>query len=191
MITVGPSQQSQAKRKGGIYQPNPRPSKKLQMCWVEIPPRKKHPAPARSKPPSTDEATTAPVVKDEPDQEMINALAVIGNVSRGAPQPAARNTTRFLTYSGLRPFLQSSTKPDKKALDDVSVYTRLSKIGLETFPITIEEEIKDFAVGRIFLSQHFGGSPVGTFPTTKEERILQHGFDNLMYANTVSRWKLL
>lgn len=85
--------------------------------------------------------------------------------------------------------MQTSLKKDKKSLDDVSVFTRLSRIGLEIFPITIEDEIKWFSVGRIFLSQHFGGTSRGTFPTIKEERVQKHGFDNLMYASLVSTQK--
>ena len=62
-------------------------------------------------------------------------------------------------------------KKSKVALDDVSIFTRLSRIGLELFPITIEDEIKEFSVRRPFLSHHFGGSAVGTFPVIKKDRV--------------------
>lgn len=71
-------------------------------------------------------------------------------------------------------------------MNDVSVFTRLSKIGLEIFPITVADEIKNFIVGRILLSQHFGGTSRGPFPRVMEERVRGHGFDNFMYANLVS-----
>jgi hypothetical protein len=71
-------------------------------------------------------------------------------------------------------------------LDSVSVFTRLSRIGLEIFPITIEDEIRDFSISRVLISQHFGGTARGTFPAIKKERVQQHGFDNFMCANLVS-----
>jgi len=78
-------------------------------------------------------------------------------------------------------------KKDKKALDDVTVFTRLSKIGLEIFPITIEDEIKEFSVSRVkFLSTYFGGSSVDTFPSIKQDRVQKHGFDKFMCINLVS-----
>lgn len=76
-------------------------------------------------------------------------------------------------------------KKDKKALDDVSVFTRLSKIGLEIFPITIEDEIKKFLVRRSFLSAHFGGSRVDIRPTISQDNRRKHGFDNFMYIGLV------
>lgn len=77
-------------------------------------------------------------------------------------------------------------KKDKKALDDVSVYTRLSRVGLELFPISIEDEIKEVSVSRILLSMKFGGSAVETFPGIKEQRLRKHGFDRFMCINLVS-----
>ena len=81
---------------------------------------------------------------------------------------------------------QTNVKKDKKSLDDISVFTRLAKIGLEVFPIAVADEIKGFTVGRLLLSQHFGGASRGPFPHVKEERVQKHGFDNFMYANLVS-----
>jgi hypothetical protein len=69
----------------------------------------------------------------------------------------------------------------------VSVFTRLSRVGLEIFPITIEDEIKQFSVSRLdFLSPHFGGNAVQTHPPISEEKLQKHGFDNFMYAQLVS-----
>ena len=71
-------------------------------------------------------------------------------------------------------------------MDDVSVYTRLSKIGLDIFPITIEDGVKDFSVSRLFLSKHFGGSAVDAFPRIKAKRFKEHGFGKFMYIPLVS-----
>ena len=86
-----------------------------------------------------------------------------------------------------RVFLQAGIKPDKKSLDDVSVFTRLSRVGLAIFPITIENKIKDLSVSRMwYLSGHFGGGPVGTFPIIGKEKLEKHGFDHFMYLPLVS-----
>lgn len=82
--------------------------------------------------------------------------------------------------------LQTSLKKEKKSFDDVSVFTRLSRIGLEIFPITLEDKIKGFLVGRFFLSRNFGGNPAEVFPAIEKERLQDHGFDNFMYCTLVS-----
>ncbi|KAF9646510.1 hypothetical protein BDM02DRAFT_3099721, partial [Thelephora ganbajun] len=51
------------------------------------------------------------------------------------------------------------------------------------FPITIEDEIKELSVSRLFLSKYFGGSAVATFPKLLEDNIQRHGFDNFMCIN--------
>lgn len=71
-------------------------------------------------------------------------------------------------------------------MDDISVYTRLSKIGLDVFPITIEDKIKEFSTSRRFLSKHFGGSAVRAFPNIDQEKSAKHGFDKFMYIPLVS-----
>ena len=82
---------------------------------------------------------------------------------------------------------QTKIKPDKKSLDDVSVFTRLSRVGLEIFPVTIEDKIKELSVSRMwFLAPHFGGSAVQTHPRIGKKKLQQHGFDNFMYATLVS-----
>lgn len=68
----------------------------------------------------------------------------------------------------------------------MSVFTRLSKIGLDVFPITIEDEIKQLSVTRALLSKEFGGSAMATFPTIDKEKSLQHGFDKFMCISMVS-----
>jgi len=83
--------------------------------------------------------------------------------------------------------LQTSFKRYGKALDDVTVFTRLSKIGLEIFPITIEDEIKEFSITRGLLSKHFGGGRVATFPEIRQwDESQEHGFDKWMCINLVS-----
>ena len=77
------------------------------------------------------------------------------------------------------PLFQTSSEKTEKVLDDVSVFTRLSKIGLEIFPITIEDELKELAVARILISKTFGGSAVDVFPDISEKRLEEHGFGNL------------
>ena len=86
VIMVDPPQQSPDKRKAGRDQPSPRPTKR-QTFWVEVPPhpkRKMVPSAPVKQEPSTPEDTIMPAtasgVKEEPDQEMANALAVIRNV---------------------------------------------------------------------------------------------------------------
>lgn len=69
----------------------------------------------------------------------------------------------------------------------MSVFTRLSRVGLEIFPIAIEDEIKQFSVSRLdFLSPHFGGNAVQSHPLLSEKNLQKHGFDNFMYAKLVS-----
>jgi len=87
VIIVDPPRQSPSKRKAGRDQPSPRPTKR-QSFWVEVPPypkRKGVPAAPAKQELSTPEdvavPATAPGVKEEPDQEMTNALAVIRKVS--------------------------------------------------------------------------------------------------------------
>jgi len=88
VIIVDLPQQPLGKRKVGDGQPNPRPPKR-QSFWVEVPhrPKKKKvlSAPMKGEE-STPEvaiqvADTVPAVKEEFDQEMANALAVIRSVS--------------------------------------------------------------------------------------------------------------
>jgi len=74
-----------------------------------------------------------------------------------------------------------------KSLDDTSVFTRLSRVGLEIFPITIEDEVKEFLVSRTsFLSPYFGGSSVSTLPTISSDNVAKRGYDNFMYISLVS-----
>jgi len=87
------------------------------------------------------------------------------------------------------PLLQTSSEENKKILDDVSVFTRLSKVGLGIFPITIEEEIKELAVARLLISKTFGGNTVQAFPDIGEESLEGHGFDNFMCISLVSTQK--
>lgn len=97
VIIVDPPQQQSGKRKFGDDQPSPRPPKR-QPFWVEVPPRSKKRV--SSAPVKTEESTpevaiqvtlTAPAVKEESDQEVANALAVVRNVCLNlSPQNAAR-----------------------------------------------------------------------------------------------------
>ena len=186
VIIVDSVRQSPGKRKGGSGQPSPRP-KKRQTFWVEVPPRPKRvpSVPAKREPPSPKVVMNGEgaslVVKQEPDQEASNALSIIRNVrSFGFSPRTPWNVT-------VPVFLQAKLKPDKKSLDNVSVFTRLSRVGLEIFPTTIEDEIKELSVSRPkILSKYFGGSPVGTHPQVKEEKFKQHGFGNFMYIKMVS-----
>lgn len=78
------ARRSPNKRKSEGDQPSPRAVKR-QSFWVEIPPRPKKVAPVsvKSEPPAPDDIqpiTTAPVVKEEPDEELANALAAIRDV---------------------------------------------------------------------------------------------------------------
>ena len=89
MIIVDLLQKSQGKRKGGVDQPSTQPRKK-QAFWVEVPsPPKRSGKPMPVKLEHTDSesdddlqvAATTSAVKDEPDLEIVNALAVIRSVS--------------------------------------------------------------------------------------------------------------
>ena len=88
IIMVDSLRRSPAKNEGGSNQTNTRPEKR-QICWVEIPPRPKRKRVSselvKSEPLSPDSTiqviAAAPAVKEEPDQEMANTLAVIRNVS--------------------------------------------------------------------------------------------------------------
>jgi len=99
VIIVDPPQQPSGKRKVGDDQPSPRPPKR-QPFWVEVPPRSKRKR-VSSAPVKTEESTpevaiqvtlTAPAVKEEPDQEVANALAAVRNVclNLNLPQNTAR-----------------------------------------------------------------------------------------------------
>lgn len=88
VIIVDPPRPSPGKRKIGENQQNPRPPKR-QMFWVEVPPhpkRKPKVTSARveeSASGSSMQATgTAPLVKEDPDQEMKEMLAAIKNASQ-------------------------------------------------------------------------------------------------------------
>jgi len=87
VIIVDPPQQSPGKRKAGRDQPSPPPTKR-QSFWVEVPPHPKRKgvpsAPVKQEPSTPEDVAglaTIPGVKEEPDQEMANALAVIRKVS--------------------------------------------------------------------------------------------------------------
>jgi hypothetical protein len=85
-IIVDPVQHSANKRKGRSGQSSPRPAKR-QTVWVEVPPRPKRvpSASVKLERPTQDDIhsiATAPIVKEEPDEEFASALATIRNVSR-------------------------------------------------------------------------------------------------------------
>jgi len=85
VIMVDSVQQTRGKRKNDGDQPNPRPAKR-QSFWVEVPPRHKTLSVSVKVEPSNPEVTieaegTTPTPKQEPDQELTDALAVIRNVS--------------------------------------------------------------------------------------------------------------
>ena len=91
VIIVDSPHQSLGKRKGGGDQPSLRPTKR-KTFWVEVPPLPKWrrvlstlvvPG-SESNPNGTSQViATAPTVKEEPDQEIANALAVVRNVRWG------------------------------------------------------------------------------------------------------------
>ena len=192
VVIVDSPQQSPGKRKVGDDQSSPRPQKR-QTFWVEISPRSKRKkvlsalVKAEESTPEVVMQVTAtiPAIEEEPDQETADALTVMRNVCYSIFLKMPRNNSRPAF-----PLLQTSSKKDNKSLDDVSVFTRLSRIGLEIFPITVEDEVKGFSVARALLSAHFGGSSRGAFPNIKKEKVKKHGFDNLMYANLVSTQNL-
>ena len=86
VVMVNPVRSSPGKRKGEDNQSNPRPAKRPTF-WVAVPPRRKRALSAsvkreQSSPEAAIEVEDATVVpKQEPDQELANALAVIRNVS--------------------------------------------------------------------------------------------------------------
>ena len=86
VIIVDSVQRSPGKRKGEGDQSNPRPTKR-QIFWVEVPPRRKRvPSVSVKWEPSSPEVAVKPegaasTVKQEPNQEVSNALSVIRNVS--------------------------------------------------------------------------------------------------------------
>ena len=84
MIMVDSVPQSPGKRKGEGDGSSPRPAKR-QSFWVQVPPRPKRTLPdsVKSELQSPDDTiqAPAPAVKEDPDQEMSAALAVIRNVS--------------------------------------------------------------------------------------------------------------
>ena len=100
VIIVDPPRCSPGKRKVEEGQQNPRPRKR-QIFWVEVPPHpKRKPLPAsvkveESTPEVTMQATgTIPVVKEEPDQEMNDALAVLRNVGQSFNFDLSQNIMR-------------------------------------------------------------------------------------------------
>src|ERR1700753_2759204 len=89
VIIVDLLQKSQGKRKGGMDQPSTQPRKK-QAFWVEVPSlpkRRGKPVPIKLEDTDSESdddpqvAATASAVKDEPDLEIVTALAVIRSVS--------------------------------------------------------------------------------------------------------------
>jgi len=61
------------------------------------------------------------------------------------------------------------------------------KVGLEIFPVTIEDEVKEFSVPRQgFLSQYFGGNAMSTRPSISPKMLARRGYDNFMYIKLVS-----
>jgi len=178
---------SPGKRKGEGDQPNPRPAKRP-TCWVAVPPRRKRALSVsvkqeQSSPEAAEVEDATVVPKQEPDQEASNALSIIRNVSLAFPPTTPQSVTSPVFFF----FRQTGIKPDKESMDDVSVFTRLSRVGLEIFPITIEDKVKVLSVSRQgFLSKHFGGSSVSTHPKISKKNLRKHGFDNFMYIPLVS-----
>lgn len=65
------------------------------------------------------------------------------------------------------------------------MHNRLSaaNVGAAVFPVTLDPEIANFPVPRIFFSSTYGGSFVETFPTIAAEKFADHGYDNFMGLN--------
>ena len=186
VVVVDSIRRSSRKRKSESVQSSPRPRKR-QTVWVEVPPRRiRALSLAVKREPLSPEAaiegeSSTLTLKQEPDREASNALSALRNVSPSFPPPPQS----FIECN--RPCLQTKLKTDKKSLDDISVFTRLSKIGLEVFPVTIEAKVKELSVSRPgVLSKNFGGSPMGVHPKISPKNLQNHGFDNFMYVTLVS-----
>ncbi|KAH6873719.1 hypothetical protein BKA70DRAFT_282133 [Coprinopsis sp. MPI-PUGE-AT-0042] len=79
--------------------------------------------------------------------------------------------------------ISKKVKSENLRFDLNVLWSRLvtAKIPPDLFPITLDREIRDVCVSRVFLSKTWGGGFVATFPTIGAEKLDQHGLDDFMF----------
>ncbi|KAJ8519173.1 hypothetical protein ONZ45_g3838 [Pleurotus djamor] len=76
---------------------------------------------------------------------------------------------------------EKKEKKNDNALTLYSVTSRLKAISEEIFPVTLDPSIRDVAVSRNFMKDHYGGSTQSTYPTIGEAFLAKHGMNDFMY----------
>ncbi|PPQ82836.1 hypothetical protein CVT25_009211 [Psilocybe cyanescens] len=64
-----------------------------------------------------------------------------------------------------------------------AIYDRLKGIGLDPYEVTLDSEIRDKSVSRLFMSSLYGGGPQLSFPEISPQKLAQHGIKHFMYVN--------
>ncbi|RDB20273.1 hypothetical protein Hypma_012569 [Hypsizygus marmoreus] len=74
-------------------------------------------------------------------------------------------------------------KSEGRVLTLDTVRERLRKDGLGLYPIPLDKSVQDVEVTRLFLSKHYGGGMVETFPTIGKKFLHLHDLRDFMYPN--------
>lgn len=64
-----------------------------------------------------------------------------------------------------------------------TVRERMKSIGYDLYPVPLDKTTQDVTVTREFMSDQYGGSPMGTFPSISEENFALHGLDDFAYLS--------
>ncbi|KAH6884378.1 hypothetical protein BKA70DRAFT_1339781 [Coprinopsis sp. MPI-PUGE-AT-0042] len=103
-----------------------------------------------------------------------------------APQPLTPEEKEAKEHLW-RSKISKKVKSEHLRFDLNVLWSRLvaAKIPPDLFPITLDREIRDVCVSRVFLSKTWGGGFVATFPTICEEKFNQHGLNDFMFPGLV------
>ena len=63
------------------------------------------------------------------------------------------------------------------------VFDRLKDIGLDKYPITLDEATRYHTFSRYYIANLYGGSTVDTFPNVDPEKVAVHGINNFCFPS--------
>ncbi|KDR74309.1 hypothetical protein GALMADRAFT_250113 [Galerina marginata CBS 339.88] len=134
------------------------------------------------------------IIKDEPEE--VDAAEALASARPFKRQRLVLEVVVY-TFEGFKRRKQEDFEKIKKmknpkakkmeALDISldSIRDRLIPIGLDPFPITLDENLQNTTVSRAFMSSRYGGNTQETFPNIGARHLATHGMNDFMYLNSM------